>query len=480
MSPATTPGRRIDSWKEIAAFFGRDERTVRRWEKERALPVHRIPGERGGVFAYSDELTRWLNSTAESGAAEDPSERSAPDPRAQGPPVGEPAADSAAPALSSGEASPPPGRPHPNRSWSLPLALSVAGLLLLVWFGYRHRAGARLAHPAAAVSPHVPDPEAEEFYLKGRYYWDRRTEGSLNLAVDAFTQAVVHDPAYAQAYAGLAECYDIMPEFTSMPRSEAFPRAIAAAGKAVALDNSLGEAHRALAFALFYWDWNFPRAFQEYRRAIAIDPHDEEAHHWYATSLMTLHRFPEALVEINQARKLEPMSRSILSDQALIRYWNGDHARAIERLNEIERAEPDFVSAPRYLAGIAFAQKDYRTFIDQNRRLGTITHDPQYSDLAAAAGRGLARGGQRGMLEAMRPVQEHYFQLGQASGYELARTCALLGRQDDAIRYLRATIDDHDYVVFGTLSDPDFASLRGNAGFVEIRRQLLTYIATHA
>jgi tetratricopeptide (TPR) repeat protein len=195
---------------------------------------------------------------------------------------------------------------------------------------------------------------------------------------------------------------------------------------------------------------------------------------------MTLHRYPEALAEINQARKLEPTSRSILSDQALIRYWNGDHARAIERLQEIERAEPDFVSAPRYLASLAFAQKDYRTFIDQNRRLGSITHDPQYTDLATAAERGLARGGEHGMLEAMRPVQEHYFELGHDSGYELARTCALLGQRDDAVRYLQATIENHDYIVFGALSDPDFDSLQGNAGFVKIRRQLLTHIAAHA
>ncbi|MFZ0632379.1 MAG: hypothetical protein WAM56_13890 [Acidobacteriaceae bacterium] len=467
MSPSAPPGRRIDSWKEIAAFFGRDERTVRRWEKERALPVHRIPGERGGVFAYTDELTHWLNSTHD---VADPAEPSAP------------AAPGPTPVPSSPyETASPLDRPSSTRWWPLPLALSLAALLLVAWVGYRHRASARRPPaPAISSSAHVPDPAAEEFYLKGRYYWDRRTEGSLNLAVDAFTQAVVHDPAYAQAYAGLAECYDIMPEFASMPGSDAFPRAIAAASKAVALDPSLGEAHRALAFALFYGEWNFPRALAEYRRAIAIDPRDEEAHHWYATSLLTLHRNPEALTEINQARKLNPTSRSILSDQALIRYWNGDRAGAIAQLREIERAEPDFISAPRYLAGLAFAQRDYRTFIGQNRVLGTITHDPQYTDVAAAAEQGLAHGGTHGMLEAIRPVQEHYFQLGRSSGYELARTCALLGRQEDAVRYLKATFQDHDYIVFGAISDPDFASLRGNPGFEEIRRQLLAHISARA
>jgi tetratricopeptide (TPR) repeat protein len=460
------PGRRIDSWKEIAAFFGRDERTVRRWEKERSLPVHRIPGERGGVFAYTDELTRWLNSTSAGDEPADPSPTIGPTP----PPP-------------SANAAPPPEDRRPSRFPSLPVAVSIAVLLLLVWFGYRHRSTVPKPPPpapAASISVHKPDPEAEEFYLKGRYYWDRRTEGSLNLAVDAFTQAVVHDPAYAQAYAGLAECYDIMPEFTSMPRSEAFPRAIAAAGKALALDDSLGEAHRALAFALFYWEWQIPRAMAEYRRAIAIDPHDEEAHHWYATSLLTLHRYPEALAEISQARKLEPTSRSILSDQALIRYWNGDHAGAIRQLREIEIAEPDFVSAPRYLATLAFEQKDDRTFIQQTRRLGSVAHDPQSTELAAAAEQGLIRGGERGMLEAMRPVQERYFNQGRSSGYELARTCALLGRNDDAVRYLRATLQNRDYLIFGAIADPDFASLRGNAGFEEIRRQLLSHLGAQA
>src|SRR5579875_3395682 len=265
---AIPPGRRIDSWKEIAAFFGRDERTVRRWEKERALPVHRVPGDRGGVFAYADELTRWLNSTRAASPAD--------------PAVQMPGSSAQIPAVSE----PLLARPRQNRLWAVPLAIFVIALLGLILYGYLHRAARRqaaLSAPAARAS-HQPDAEAEEFYLKGRYYWDRRTEGNLNLAVDAFTQAVVHDPSYAQAYAGLAESYDLMPEFTSMPRSEAFPRAIAAAGKAVSLDDSLGEAHRALAFGLFYWDWNFPRALAEYRRAIAIDPRDEEAHHWYATS----------------------------------------------------------------------------------------------------------------------------------------------------------------------------------------------------
>ena len=459
---SSAENRRIDSWKEIAAFFGRDERTVKRWEKERGLPVHRLPGERGGVFAWSHELTAWLNSAAGNGKSQAPA---APD---NPPPVAaSPQPEPAVPAAST----PPPRR---TWLWASFLTIVLAGTLLLGFHLLRgsSREHASLGDPHPAASHHVPDPEAQEFYLKGRYYWSRRTEGSLRQALDAFTQAVVHDSDYAQAYAGLAECYDIMPEFTSMPRSEAFPRAITAARKAVSLDDSLAEAHRALGFALFYWEWNVPGALAEYRRALALDPRDEEAHHWYATSLLTLGRMQEALVEIDKAQQLNPASRSILCDQALIHYWAGKHEPAIEKLREIEREEPDFVSAPRYLAGLAFARKDYRGFIDQTRRLATLIGDRQTFDTATAAQRGLARGGERGMLEAIRAVQQRYFDQGQSSGFELARTCALLGRKQEAVTALKAAVANHDYLVLGVSSDPDFALLSNDPSFEQLQRQI--------
>ncbi|KAA6459553.1 hypothetical protein DYQ86_15630 [Acidobacteria bacterium AB60] len=427
--------RRIDSWKEIAAFFGRDERTAKRWEKERGLPVHRLPGERGGVFAWSRELEEWLNSPAtESGSGDS---ASTPVAEAAVEPVSAPAVEAAEPISEI--------RRRPAR---MEMAAAVGALLIaagVVGFGIHGRHGHRAENGHTAVlAHHTPNPEAEQLYLKGRYYWSLRTADSLRQAADAFTRAVVLDSDYAQAYAGLAECYDLMPEYASMPVTEAFPRAIAAGRKAIALDDSLGEAHRALGFALFYGEWKVPAALDENQHALALDSRDEEAHHWYATSLMALGRMQEARAEIDKAQQLNPALRSILCDQALIHFFAGEQAWAIGRLRELERTEPEFLSAPRYLAYAAFTQRDYRTFIEQSKRFATLSRDQQLLEVAAAAEVGFGRGGEHGMLEAMRIVQQRYFDAGKSSGFDLAGTCALLGRNEDAVAALKAAIAAHD------------------------------------
>src|ERR1019366_4026317 len=143
------------------------------------------------------------------------------------------------------------------------------------------------------------DPEAQDLYLKGRYYWDKRTPDDLNKAVDFFTQASIRDPNYAQAYVGLADCYNLLREYAAMTPEEAYPRALAAAKTAVELDDSSAEAHNSLAFVTFYWNWDVAGAEREFRRALELNPTYVVAHHWYATFLMTIGRLPEALEQID-------------------------------------------------------------------------------------------------------------------------------------------------------------------------------------
>ena len=139
---------------------------------------------------------------------------------------------------------------------------------------------------------------AEDLYLQGRFYWTKRTPDSLRKAVDFFAQAIVREPNYAPSYVGLADCYNLLREFSAMPASEAYPRALDAARKAVQLDDSSAEAHNSLAFVSFYWNWDAALADREFRRAIELNPNYVLAHHLRANFLMSMHRLPEALEEM--------------------------------------------------------------------------------------------------------------------------------------------------------------------------------------
>ena len=465
----TAENRRIDSWKEIAAFFGRDERTVKRWEKERGLPVHRLPGERGGVFAWSSELTAWLNSAAANGKVDDPPPASPaliPPPESKSPePSAPPAPDEKA----------TPASPHFTNRW-IWAAVVVVALAAALFYAFRferrsfrEHSNITVLHPA---THHVPDPEAQEFYLKGRYYWNRRTDASLHQAIDAFTQAVVHDNNNARAYAGLAETYDLLPEYGKMSNADAYPRAIAAANRAIALDPSLAEAHRALAFALFYWNWDVNGALSQFHLALQLDPQDFETHHWLATTLLTLGRGPESVAEIQRARELQPSSRSILADQALIHFvFHHDPAESIATLRELERTDPDFVVAPRYLANIFHDEHDYADFIPEATRAADISHDASLAAVMQEASDGWHKDGVHGMLLSMKKTQEQLYAKGNLAPFELARTCALLGDKPCALHYLQAAFAAHDYMMLTIMSgyfndllkdEPEFRQLQAS------------------
>lgn len=198
-----TPNRRLDSWKEIAVFFNRDERTVRRWEKERSLPVHRLPGSsRARVFTFTDQLLKWMHSPSFSPEAAPPAVM--PMPLRQ----------------VSAEPTPFKAQADARRRWIVVAAIAgVAMVALILTLVYRRYGFARIiparatAHNNAAANPKADtsgarpvNPEAQELYLKGRYYWDKRTPDDLNKAVDFFTQAIVRDPSFSLAYVGLADC----------------------------------------------------------------------------------------------------------------------------------------------------------------------------------------------------------------------------------------------------------------------------------
>ena len=180
---------------------------------------------------------------------------------------------------------------RPNVGWMVAAALLAGALVTLAvsWNAWREAIG-KVWAKTLPVRPKAAQSPAAELYLKGRYYWNKRTPEDLKKAVDYFTQSIVADPGYAKAYVGLADCYGLLREFAAMPDSEAWPRALAAARKAVELDDSLAEAHSSLGFDLFYGSLDLKGGEREFKRAVELNPNYAEAHQWYATALMSVGR----------------------------------------------------------------------------------------------------------------------------------------------------------------------------------------------
>jgi Tfp pilus assembly protein PilF len=455
------PDRRLDSWKEIAAFFGRDERTVRRWEKDNALPIHRVPGSaKARVFAYESELKRWL-STPHAIATETTVELEASAPQDQTP----------APVL--------PGPQVARKSFHVPRAsawailLTVAAALAAGIVAYRKTHGFAVHASGGSRSNHADSStaEAEDFYLKGRYYWNKRTPADLNQAVDYFTQAIVRDPHFADGYIGLADCYNLLREFSAMPPSEAYPRAFAAAQKAVELAPNSAEARTSLAFVEF---WGFMRvadADRDFRRAIELDPGNTRAHHWYATFLAELNRGPEALPEIERARQLDPSSTPILADKGFVLSTMGQEEQAIALLKQIETAEPSFLSAHSYLSGIYFDVGQYKAYFEEASITARLQHDSQAVERLAAEQRAYERGGYPQLLQARLAENRKFYERGTGSDFELAMDYSLLNQKSEALRYLQAAAEKRDSGICTLLINKAANNLRQEPQFREILLQ---------
>jgi TolB-like protein/DNA-binding winged helix-turn-helix (wHTH) protein/Tfp pilus assembly protein PilF len=204
----------------------------------------------------------------------------------------------------------------------------------------------------------VVNPQAYESYLKGRYFWNKRTADGLKAALAYFKQAIEEDPKYAQAYSGLADTYALLGdwEYGVLASNEAYPKAKAAAIKALELDNTLSEAHTSLAFSLDVFDWDWESAEREFRRAIELNPGYATAHHWYAWHLSQMGRNSEAVAEMKKAENLDPLSLIISADVAEILLVAHLNDEAIEQGRKTVGMDSNFAIG-HYELGEAFVQK---------------------------------------------------------------------------------------------------------------------------
>jgi tetratricopeptide (TPR) repeat protein len=215
---------------------------------------------------------------------------------------------------------------------------------------------------AALKSATVVNPQAYESYLKGRYFWNKRTAGGLKVALAYFNQAIEEDPNYAQAYSGLADTYALLGDwqYAAMTPKEAYPKAKAAALKAVKLDNALGEAHNSLAFLLDGFDWDLDSGGKEFRRAIELNPGYATAHHWYAGHLALLGRYDEAIAEMKKAESLDPLSLIINADLAELLVLSHSYDESIQQSRKTIEMDPNFAMAHNQLAQAYLQQHMYK------------------------------------------------------------------------------------------------------------------------
>jgi TolB-like protein/DNA-binding winged helix-turn-helix (wHTH) protein/Tfp pilus assembly protein PilF len=314
------------------------------------------------------------------------------------------------------------------------------------------------------------DPGAYEAYLRGRYFWNKRTADGLKKAIEYFNQAIAIDPRYAAAYSGLADTYALLGDwqYAVMTPKEAMPRAKAAALKAVELDDSLGEAHASLAFCLDGYEWNFEAADREFRRALELSPGYATGHHWYSWHLALLGRNIEAIDEMRRALDLDPLSLIINADLAELLLIAGFPDESIKQSRKTIEIDPDFALVHHQL-GQAYLQKHMfgAATVELQKAMQLSGGSPT---CAANLARAYAASGKR--VEAVGLLND--LTKRSTPGYphasEIAMIYAALGDKDQAMTWLEKAFEDRSNP--GVLLRPGFDSLRSDSRFQDLVRRV--------
>jgi TolB-like protein/Tfp pilus assembly protein PilF len=308
------------------------------------------------------------------------------------------------------------------------------------------------------------NPEAYQLYLKGRYFWNKRTGADLTKAIDYFEQAIAEDPKFALAYAGLADAYVLLSGYAAASPKESLPKAKQAAEQALLLDNSLGEAHASLGQALIAYEFNFAEGEREFQQAIELSPNYATARHWYAESVLTpLGRFDEAVVEIRRALRLDPLSVIINADFGTILFSARRYDEAIEQLNKTLEMDPRFYYA-RWALGEALEMKGRTNeAIAEYEKAIELSDDPLPSALLAHLyARTDRKDKAREILARLHEASKHSY----VTPYLFTLIHVGLGENDQAMEFLEKTYDDRDGYSFAFIKvDPFLDPLRGDPRF---------------
>lgn len=313
-------------------------------------------------------------------------------------------------------------------------------------------------------------PDAYEAYLKGRYFWNKRTEKGIEKGLQYFRQAIALDPKFAEAYVGIADCYGILAFYAVLPPREAFPAAREAAKRALELDNGLAEAHTTMGFINFYYDWNGAEATKEFQRSLANNPNYATAHSWFGVSLAAKGNYAEADAEAQRAMEEDPLSPIIASNAGWAVSLSGNADKAIEILKKAIEIDPNFARAHLRL-GRAYEQKQqYEAAISEFEQAVRLSDgEPCYK---GSLGHAYAISGQidraRQLLEALqKPTEKKY-----VPSYAIALIYAGLSDKDNAVTWLQRAYEDRSTGMAFLRTDPELSNLHSDPRFEDLSRRI--------
>ncbi|MGA3176580.1 MAG: protein kinase [Candidatus Acidiferrum sp.] len=315
------------------------------------------------------------------------------------------------------------------------------------------------------------DPEAYQLYLKGRYYWDKRTPEALNKARDYFQQAVEKDPNYALAYVGLAEYYAVVPDYTYVPYSETYPKAKTYATRTLAIDDTQAEAHAVLARA-YTVDWDWAAAAREFEHALELNPNLSRTHVMYGLYFVYLGNHEQGLMHLRRAVELDPLNLNANANLGQEYFFSKQYDQAIEQEKRTLEIDPNFANAHYHLANDYLIMGKYDLWLEEWEKGARLANDSESLALVKAAKKEYAMSGFRGALKRLVALREEQAKHMYIDPAVIAANYTLLGEKDRAFSWLEKAYREKSGQLLMLKSWPGFDSLRTDPRYADLLKRM--------
>ncbi|HKD80003.1 MAG TPA: tetratricopeptide repeat protein [Candidatus Angelobacter sp.] len=315
-----------------------------------------------------------------------------------------------------------------------------------------------------------PSPDAYDAFVQGRYHANKWSRPELHVAVGYFQKAVEKDPEFARAYAGLADAYAQLTSMRESSPAKTIPKAKDALLKALALDDSLAEAHTSLGWTMDVFDWDWAGAEKEYRRALELNPNDAGAHHRYALHLADMGNFPEALAQIEQARRLDPISPVMMTSTGWILLRARLPDPALLECQKALELDPGFVRGHLCMGEVYEQKGEFQKAAD--KFLDARVAAGENPELMARFRQTIAQSGYKGYFRARLAQRRQEAKKGYVSPYDFADVYIRLGNKEEALKWLELAYADRSSYLANVQIEPRFDFLRPDPRFQELVRRV--------